>query len=55
MSEKESKNAPSFDYSGAIKQPIRKSAKKWFRRKPYSLSWNDDRTYDVEEEDRHGD
>lgn len=33
-----SNNIPSFDYGGAIKEPVRESAKKIFERKPYEIT-----------------
>lgn len=33
-----SNNIPSFDYGGTIKEPVRKSAKRIFERKPYEIT-----------------
>lgn len=33
-----SNNIPSFDYGEKLKEPVRKSAKKIFERKPYEIT-----------------
>ncbi len=47
-----SNNTPSFDYEGAIKEPVRRSARWHFERKPYSIKGSDANATSEEERKR---